>query len=401
MRILYFSSRECWPLDTGARLRDYHLARGLAQRAELTYFGLVPPHETPSPHPPAEAGFRRYRIEVKPPNNSPLSLLRGILGPLPIGVLNNWSESIRQALLEVLREQGPFDSIQLEGMFLEPYLQIIASLPKPPAVLVDWHNIESEVMRRFAENTSHPLKKLYALRSAALMEQTELRLLRAARVNAVTSERERVFLGQLAGPGPAMEVIPNGVDTGWFAGCAGSPDQARDLLYVGSMDYHANIDAVVYFAQQIWPEIQRRHPDRRFVIAGRRPAPAVAALASQPGIVVTGTIDDVRPYYQQAAVLVVPLRVGGGTRLKILEAMAAGVPVISSTLGAEGIDAIEGRHWIEANDPAAWLKAIDGLLSNPERRQQLADEGRQLVCARYDWDMLAAELFTLHQRIAK
>jgi glycosyltransferase involved in cell wall biosynthesis len=167
------------------------------------------------------------------------------------------------------------------------------------------------------------------------------------------------------------------------------------------MDYHANVDAAVYFARDIWPLVYQRDSELRFTIVGRSPTPEVLALRSLPGVEVTGTVPDVRPYYREAVAVVVPLRVGGGTRLKILEAMAAGVPVVSTTLGAEGLDVEPGRDLLTADSPAAIADAIASLRDLPSQWRQLSDAGRTLVARTYDWRIVGDRLFSIHQNAAR
>jgi glycosyltransferase involved in cell wall biosynthesis len=164
------------------------------------------------------------------------------------------------------------------------------------------------------------------------------------------------------------------------------------------MDYHANIDGVLWFAKQGWPLIEAAHPGLRFTVVGRNPADSVQTLASRR-IEVTGTVDDVRPYYREAFAVVVPLRIGSGTRLKILEAMAAGVPVISTRLGAEGIEAIPDRHILIADTPEEMSAAVRRLRAEPEIGSHLAEEARRLVLSRYDWAVIGSQLFQIHSEV--
>jgi glycosyltransferase involved in cell wall biosynthesis len=195
-------------------------------------------------------------------------------------------------------------------------------------------------------------------------------------------------------------VIENGVDTAFFAGAAGEDScPRRSLVYVGSMDYHANIDAVLHFADQMWPAIHGAYPELAFKIVGRRPPESVRALAARPQIEVTGRVDDIRPYYREALAAVVPLRVGGGTRLKILEAMAASTPVISTRLGAEGLAVKDGDNILLAEGTGEFVAAV-GRLCNPELRSRLIEKGLALVRSRYDWAAIGDKLFEQHRRLA-
>ena len=392
MRILYFSSRECWPLNTGARLRDYHLARQLARRATLTYLGLRNPQDPPPILPPAE-DFEFFLVG-KDPGYTPQKILRGLAGPLPVNVLNCWTPRAAAELRRLLQERS-FDTVQVEGVHLTPYLPILRSAPGRPAIVGDWHNIESEIMRRYSENTPGLPRRLYARRTARLLEKTEDQLLRGCQAHSVASAREQEKLHRRV-PEANISVVENGVDCTAYSGLGNGPAARRDLLFVGSMDYHANIDAVLRFTADTWPLIRGRHPDLRFVIVGRSPAPAVQALAQSPGVAVTGTVDDVRPYYRDALATVVPLRVGSGTRLKILEAMAAGVPVVSTRLGAEGLEVTAGRDILLAETPAETAAAVEALAASAELRHALSHAGAELVRARYDWPILGDRLFQIH-----
>ena len=176
-------------------------------------------------------------------------------------------------------------------------------------------------------------------------------------------------------------------------------DQRQDVVFVGSMDYHANIDAVTYFAKTAWPALRERRPERRFVIVGSRPAPEVVGLANEAGIVVTGTVEDVRPYYRKAALVVVPLRVGSGTRLKVLEAMAAGMPVISTRLGAEGLAVTHGKDILIAETPAEMVDAAASLQPGDQRWNELAANGLRLVQTQYEWSVIGKKLVDIHARL--
>jgi glycosyltransferase involved in cell wall biosynthesis len=274
-----------------------------------------------------------------------------------------------------------------------------------PAIVGDWHNIESEIMRRYSQNTPGLGRRIYARRTAGLLETMEARLLVGCDGHSVASGREREKLLARV-PGASVSVVENGVDFAFHSdrelaeACrragVGETRPRTDLLFVGSMDYHANIDAAVRFAADTWPLLHSRRPGLRFVIVGRSPAPAVQVLAKLPGVVVTGTVDDVRPYYRGALATVVPLRVGSGTRLKILEAMASGVPVVSTLLGAEGLEVTDGSDILLAETPAETLAAIEALADSAERWRSIVAAGRELVRTRYDWPILGEKLFRIH-----
>jgi glycosyltransferase involved in cell wall biosynthesis len=393
MRILYFSSRELWPLNNGARLRDYHFVRQLATRARVTYLGLRNPADPPPTPIPADTGLERSALVDKDPNFSPGKILHGLLGPEPITVLNNRSPRIEAELARLVNEGEGFDTAQVEGVHLVSYIPLLRAAPRKPLIIADWHNIESEIMWRYADKAPFA-RRLYARRTARLIENMELRLLRECDIHLVCSARERAIL-QARVPHARIEVVGNGVDVEFYSEAAPSAPR-RDILFVGSMDYHANIEAALEFARDVWPAMRAAYPDFRFVIVGRNPSQPIRDLAAEPGIVVTGTVDDVRPWYRAAFAVAVPLRTGSGTRLKILEAMAAGVPVISTRLGAEGLHIEDGKNILLAETAAEMQRAADRLSQSPHNWQALAAAGRELVEREYDWKSLGRRLFEIH-----
>jgi glycosyltransferase involved in cell wall biosynthesis len=406
MRILYFSPRDCWPVDTGARLRDFHLARELARREPLTYLGFDRPGAAPSTaarrtRVGAAAGNSAGEIECvllpPPPRYSPLSVARGFIGPDAISVLNYSSDAMRTELGRLLSAER-FDAVQVEGVHLSAYLPVIQNAARRPMVIVDWHNIESELLERYSAGAASQPRRIYTARTAQLLKRAEAKILAEADAHVVCSERERLRLTERE-PRARIRVIGNGVDVNFYAGTSSTTTgPCQDLAFVGSMDYLANIDAAEHFARQILPALQTGQPQHRFIIVGARPTKAVQALAELPGVVVTGTVEDVRPYYRDAFAVVVPLRIGGGTRLKILEAMAAGVPVISTRLGAEGLDAVAGVHFLEAESAEDFRVAIRRLADSGEW-QRLAAAGLELVRSRYDWAILGESLHRFYREI--
>jgi glycosyltransferase involved in cell wall biosynthesis len=405
MRLLYFTPQQIWPVNSGARLRNYNLARQLAARSSVT---LV------------EMGSAGQEQRISKENSdlanvvtldkghaySPSIILRGLAGPTPMTVLNCWSPRSASQLADILRS-CQFDTVQIEGVHLMKFLPMIQKTPACPAIVVDWHNIESELMWRYADATGNWVKKIAARRTAKLIERAEDCLLKTCAMHTVTSERERQML-LARRPGTNIQVIPNGVDTSFYTAKniaddsrkTSLDDSKQTILFVGHMDYHANIDAVTWFSRVAWPEIARMHPALHFMIVGRDPSPEVRALASDR-IHVTGTVADVRPFYTSAVAAIVPLRVGSGTRLKILEAMAAGVPVVSTKLGAEGIDIEHDLHYLQADSGPAIAAAVHRIASSEETRSRLSQAARELMCRAYDWSTIGKQLFRLHEGLAE
>jgi polysaccharide biosynthesis protein PslH len=405
LRILYIAPHQIWPTNTGARLRDYQLAQQLALCSSVTFMEMR--QATEEQHAaPDDSRIARIVTLNKSRTYSPTKILRGLIGPIPITVLNCWSSRAASQLVDVLRSYQ-FDTVQVEGLLLTEYLPIIREAQGCPAVIVDWHNIESEMMWRYVKTTGNWLKRIAARRTARLIERAEDLLLDNHVTHTVTSERERQKL-LTRRPGANIHVIPNGVDTSYYTARTisevtrrrGQAHSKPTILFVGSMDYHANVDAVRWFSRVSWPQIALNHPEMQFMIVGRNPRPEVRALASDR-IHVTGTVDDVRPFYAPALAVVVPLRSGSGTRLKILEAMAAGVPVVSTRLGAEGLEVEDGAHLLLADSGQEIASAVNRVASSTELQVRLSQAGRALVCGIYDWTIIGEKLYGIHERLSQ
>jgi glycosyltransferase involved in cell wall biosynthesis len=398
LRILYFSPRPCWPLTTGARLRDYHLAGQLARGAAVTYLGIA---DEPVFLPAESNPFERLVTVPKDRSYTFSKLLRGLIGPDPVSVLNYASAGVAAELARLLRDTA-YDSVQIEGVHLLSYVPLIRATARRCLIVADWHNIESEIMRRYAETTGSLPRRIFAHRTASLLEAAERRLIESCDVHSLASDREREKLLSRM-PRARLETVPNGVDVAYFTAAEQppDPDPRSDILFVGSMDYHANVDAVQWFVHEVWPLVRNEKTAPyltsapSLTIVGRNPAPEVLALAAAD-IRITGTVDDMRPFYAAARAVIAPLRVGSGTRLKILEAMAAGAPVVSTTMGAEGLNVTHGKDILLADTPHAIAESLRHLYSSPDLCRQLTAAARELVSAQYDWSVPGRKLLRIH-----
>jgi glycosyltransferase involved in cell wall biosynthesis len=387
MRILFLSPRQCWPAVSGAKLREYFLARALGGGgAVVTHISFTPAGAEPLSA--ASLPFCDRIISVPQPRAyTARKIARGIFGCYPLPVLNYTSREMFAALSGVMRD-GKFDLVHLESIHMIGYADL---LRRAGPIVYNWHNIESEAMRRYAAQARSPFRSRYAAHTAGRLEALEHRILAEASGHLVCSERERQQLLSIAGEA-RIAVVENGVDTTHFAEAAAGAHPRRRVVFVGQMSYHANIDAILAFARQVWPRLSRRFPAWTLTIVGSNPSPAVSALAQLPNVEVTGTVPDVRPYYSDAVAAVVPLRVGGGTRLKILEAMAAGVPVVSTPLGAEGLAVSPGDNILIADADGDWDAQLEALSRDPVLWRRLSAAGRALARDRYDWRILGNAL---------
>jgi glycosyltransferase involved in cell wall biosynthesis len=319
---------------------------------------------------------------------TPMKVLRGVVGRLPLPLVNYTSPAMTSALRALVKARK-FDLVHFDSIHMMPYEHLFGGTP----VIYNWHNIESELMRRYAE-TAPLSRRAVAAVTARKIEAAERYILRSAFGHVVCSARERDALAAIA-PGARVTVVHNGVDLSGFA--RGSAEGRRfRLVFVGSMNYHANSDAGLWFAREVWPAVRERHPEWRLTLVGSNPPPAVVALREQPGIEVTGTVTDVKPYYREALAAIVPLRTGGGTRLKILEAMAASVPVVSTELGAEGLPVISGENLLLVKNRTQWLDALEAVTGDAEVRSGLIRAARATVAA-FDWEVLGQSLFETYR----
>jgi len=397
LRILWLKSDLLLPLDKGGKLRTWHLMRHLAARHEITYLAFADPHEDPA-HVRGMSAVAA-RVETVPRTDPPKGSLRfyadaamHVVDPLPYAVSKYRSRGYRRKLDALLAEK-PFDLIVCD--FLFPAVNLPHDLPCPAVIFT--HNVESEIWRRHAETkASLPAKMLYGAQYRRMRRYESAALARFDGVLAVSDADRRTFARVYPGAVPApIHVVPTGVDTGFFAPTApASPENGRDIVFTGSMDWLPNEDAMLFFCDKVLPIIRAEEPDVRLSIVGRAPTPAVSKLADtyRGSVRVTGRVDDVRPYVAEAGVYVVPLRIGGGTRLKIFEAMSMAKAVVSTPVGAEGLPVEDGRHLIFADEPNTFARAVVRLLRDVSRRRELEAAAHRLVIDRYDWSAVASAL---------
>ena len=410
MRILYLSPGNLWPPTSGGGLRVYHLIRETIRYASVSFLGIHSPNESNnvsiSKDHCLKLGLERFVLVDKERSYTPWKVVRGFTGPTPLSVLNYYDPNVASELSHILGEQT-FDLVQIEQVQLMGYVPTIRSSRSRPAVVCDWQNIESELMERYGEHAGSWARKLYARRTARLLRNVERRLLTECDAHLVTSKRDASMLRGLV-PNAPVHIVENGVDVARYSGgytpsaptmVERAKQKRTDIVFVGSMDYHANIDGAIYFCTEIWPRLHALAPQLRLMIVGSRPSDEVRDLARAPGVVVTGTVDDVEPYYRGALAAIVPLRIGGGTRLKILEAMAAGVPVVSTSIGAEGLAVNAGVNILLADTPEETTRGLMELYESYDTWQRVSDRGRELACTRYDWSVIGSSLHRIHSAL--
>ena len=310
-----------------------------------------------------------------------------VVDRVPYAVAKYRSDAYR-AELEHLIATERYDAIVCD--FLPPVVNLPQRLPCPTTVFT--HNVESEIWRRHAEQATNPMSRFMLTQQWQRMLRFEGAALSRFDLVLAVSEAdgrtfERLYPGSLRAP---VHVVQTGVDTEYFTPSSTAPERTH-MVFTGSMDWLPNEDGMTYFCREILPRIRQSEPDATLSIIGRSPTPTVRKLAEIPGVEVTGRVDDVRPHIARGSVYIVPLRIGGGTRLKIFEAMSMGKAVVSTTVGAEGLPVTNGSDIAIADEPARFAHAVVHLMRDAEARRQIERAARRLVVEKYDWSAVAGD----------
>ena len=325
-----------------------------------------------------------YVVPKRGDRQFPLAVARSWFSADPVD-LWKWRVPEVRGYVESVMARGEADVCVCDFLFAAPNVPFGGSTP----VVLFEHNVEYQIWKRLAAIERSPLKRaLFEIEWRKVMSR-EAAVCAAADLTIAVSDDDRRRLSQLA-PAARTAAIPTGVDTAYFHR-NGTPEVPGRIVFTGSMDWRPNEDAVLYFIDTMLPEIRRQVPEASLAIVGRNPTARLRAVAERAGALVSGTVDDVRPWMAEASVCVVPLRAGGGTRLKIFEALAMERPVVSTTVGAEGLALTPGREFIAADDPQAFAREVVALLRDPARRRSLGRSGRRLVEDKYSWAHVVRE----------
>jgi glycosyltransferase involved in cell wall biosynthesis len=400
MKILWVKSDFLHPANRGGQIRTLEMLKCLHTHHEIHYVAFDDGKNPAGLERSTEYCFRAYPVPHSIPPHASVrfmcQLVEGLVSPLPVAVKRYKSDRMRTQI-QVLLDEQKFDALVCDFVFPAP------NIPDLSRSVLFQHNVESIIWRRHFERANNPLKKAYfhlQCRRMGVFERDTCR--RAGHIVAV-SEADRETMRRLFGV-ERVSSVNTGVDVEYFK----PPVQTRqshisaDLIFTGSMDWLPNIDAARFCAAEILPRIQKEQSNCRLIIAGRRPSSAIRELAKHnSGIVVTGTVPDIRPYLWGSAISIVPLRIAGGTRLKIFEAMAARVPVVSTSIGAEGLPLENGKHIAIADSPELFARCCLDLLAGADLRQQRAEEAWQLVSTRFSWNAVTRELESALERVPR
>lgn len=387
LRALVLDEEIPYPPNAGKRVRTWNLLRRLAERhsVHLLCYG--------SASDPAAAAVQRAGISLSVVEPQPaltgwrlyLRLLVNLFSPYPFSVTKHYSFRFQKEL-KTLLENESWDLIQCEWT---PYARFVPLATHVP-VLVVTHNVESQIWTRRAHHARNVIAKVFFRTQAWKMKRFERRALRqASAVTAVTANDVDTIRNWGVG---SIRLVPNGVDLQAY-NPACDDEHENEILFLGSLDWFPNVDSLHYFVNAIFPLVRARNVEARLRIAGRKPSEALKKMFSGiEGVDFVGEVEDVRRLLDRASVVIVPLRIGGGSRLKILEALAAGKAVVSTTIGAEGLDVVSREHLMIADSPREFAGQVDELLGSRDARLRLGSQGRKFVEERYGWDGLAERL---------
>ncbi|HCC57316.1 MAG TPA: hypothetical protein DEQ47_08625 [Solibacterales bacterium] len=381
MKILWVKTDFLHPTNRGGQIRTLEMLRRLHARNEVHYVAYHDPADSEGLARASEYATRVVPVTRPIPARGTLKFWKQLtvnaVSRLPLAVGRYESDAMKQTVAALAKAEN-YDAVVCD------FLSSAPNMPDLSKTVIFQHNVESVIWQRHAEHAADPLRRAYFRNQAARMLRCEREYCRAAAGVIAVSEQDAEVFRKLFGI-EHVTAVPTGVDTEYFER-PGASSAMGDIVFCGAMDWLPNVDGIGWFAAHVLPRIRQRRPACQVTLAGRSPAPEVRALARDPLIQVTGTVPDIRPFLWGSQIAIVPLRIGGGTRLKIYEAMAAGVPVVSTSVGAEGLDVTHGVNILLADTAEAFAVACLLLLEQPDVHQRIAVAARELVTSRFSWE---------------
>jgi glycosyltransferase involved in cell wall biosynthesis len=387
-RILWIKADPLYPLDSGGKIRTFQMLKEWHTWHRITYlalfpFGMPESAKTHASTYSSEQTWIPWRDQPKRSLSFYIGLLKNLAFSRSPYVIDKYRSDAATKAISALDRTNNYDIVIADFLSMTPNI-VAAGIPANKIVVFQ-HNVESQIWKRHFESAKNPLLKAYMYVQWQRYHRFERDMCAAFKGVIAVSEDDADRFRQEFGLDNVLGHVPTGVDVSFFSELGYSPE-SQHIVFLGSMDWMPNIDGILEFVRTTYPKIKSQCPAVKLTIIGRNPSPAILALpASDASIHVTGTVDDVRPYMSRGAVSVVPLRVGGGTRIKIFEAMAMGIPVVSSTIGAEGLPVQDGSNIFVADDPDTFSQRVVTLLQNPATARSMGDAGKHLVSERFSW----------------
>ncbi|MCA9945743.1 MAG: glycosyltransferase [Anaerolineales bacterium] len=402
MKVLLLTPQLPYPPHQGTSLRNFHIIRGLAQACEVSLLSFLEPGQSVALDQIAPLANLCQKIETVPvPQRTKSKRLQQLLTTRRPDMAHRlFSEAYNNKLLQML-QANEFDIVQIEGIELARYLPTIRRGSPKSKIVFDDHNAETELQRRnFLTDLRQPRRWVAAAYSAEQVRRLgkfERWVCQQADWVTAVSHPDKVHLEKLAGEKTPITVIPNSLDVQQFQ-LKQTETIPSDIVFSGKMDYRPNVDAVLWFVADVWPIIRRERPSTTFTVVGQKPHARLERLRDEPGITLTGWVERVEPYLAGAKLFVLPFRVGSGTRLKLIEAMAAGKALVSTAVGAEGFPVADNREIRLVDDAVGFGTAVLHLLNQPEERQRLGLAAQQFA-QQYDWRVVVPKFLEIYQRL--
>jgi polysaccharide biosynthesis protein PslH len=401
MRILWLKTELLHPIDKGGKIRTYYMLRELKKTHHVTYLTLDDGTAAPDALARAEEYCQEvitvpHAVSEKFSATFYWELAKNIVSPFPYAVEKYRSAAFRRVVSDYLNA-GKADLVVCD--FLFPAINLPKPLPCP--ALLFQHNVEAQIWQRHADVQTHPVKRRYFQMQWRRMAAFEGAACRRFDSVVAVSPEDRALMERLYRL-PDVADVPTGVDLDYFNPNGTSPVEPFNLVFTGSMDWLPNDDAMRYFTADILPLVHRAIPEVSLTIVGRKPFSHLLELSRQdPRIVVTGRVDDVRPYMERAAAYIIPLRIGGGTRLKVFEAMAMQKPLVSTSIGVEGLPVVDGEDLLIADSPRAFADAVVRLLKEEAYARQLGRRAAEKVRRECGWEHVANRFADLCERTVR
>lgn len=399
MKILVVTTKSPYPLFEGRALRTYNLIKQAAREHEIHLLSFVQTAEDLDGIEHMRSICKTVDYEKLYFNGSRAQIAKDAFCELfnraPLPVVKYRTGGMRAKLRRLMQEHH-FDLVHLDMLHLADYQDICGDVP---VVLVE-HNVEYVILKRRADNETHPVRRAYLRYQAAKLQSYESFACKRAHHVVSVSDLDTEHLLSLA-PGARVTTVPNGVDTEFFCK-QGQPVEPSNLVFVGGFTWYPNLDAIRYFCEEILPLLQKVIPGIKLTVIGKHPeTDVVREIAQHPNVHLAGQVEDIRPYVDEAAVYIVPLRIGGGTRLKILDALAMSKAIVSTSVGCEGLAVEDGKTILVADTPEEFSNAIVRVLRDPGLANQLGLRGRELVEDSYDWRAVSKKLLSVYATTAR
>lgn len=388
MNVLFLAPQFPLPADTGGKIRTFNILKQLSKyhKVHLLCFSFSA-KDRDLLHLVEDLGVRATLVPLRDSSVITKSL-KILLSPLPVSISKYRSARMRKAMDDLLKDQQ-FDAIHVDHLHMAYY----GAFYQDMLCFMDEHNVEYKILDRCAKVEKSPVKRWVYMNQTRKMKRFESASIGFFDGVFACSFDDQLDLSHLNAGLTPVHVVPNGVDTAYFDMPVNAQTAHETLVFTGSMDWLPNDDGITYFCTEILPVIWSTKPAVKIVVVGKSPSSAVKSLAAKDKrVIVTGRVEDVRPYIQQSGIFIVPLRIGGGTRIKILEAMAARKAVVSTSIGAEGIRYKDGVNIAIADTPQTFARKIIELCEDPARVHAMGQAARECVCRQYDWDNIGTAL---------